>query len=86
MGISHRGYVIIKRHRKYVATDDQFEIFSAYLPRLLRAIDALWRVASQVQSSRTTIDHLVAPLWLREWMSNATERIDLDATYSSGAC
>ncbi len=86
MGVSHRGYSISKRRGKYIATDDQFEIFSAHMPRLLRAIDALWAATSQVTNADLQVDELVAPRWLREWITNPTESIDLDATYASGAC
>lgn len=86
MGISHRGYVITKRDGKYVASDDQFEIVSRYLPRVLRAIDALWRATSQVRTSKTSIDLLILPRWLREWMANPVPWIDLDAKCAVGAC
>lgn len=86
MSVSHRGYSISKRHGKYVATDDPFEVCSAYMPRLLRAIDALWAATSQVTSTDVRVDELVAPRWLREWIVNPTESINLDATYASGAC
>jgi hypothetical protein len=86
MGISHRGYVITKRDGKYVATDHHFEMVSGYLPRVLKAIDALWYATSQVKTSKTSIDLLVLPRWLREWMANPTTRIDLDAKCAAGAC
>lgn len=86
MSVSHRGYSITKRHGKYVAIDDQFEIFSAYMPRLLRAIDALWAATSQVKRTDDRLDELVAPRWLREWIVNPTESVDLDAIYALGAC
>lgn len=86
MSISHRGYVIEKRDGKYVAKADELEIASVYVPRLLHAIDALWAVTSQITQAKIPTGDIVAPRWLREWVENPAEYVDLDSSYALGAC
>ena len=86
MSISHRGYAIEKRNGKYVAKADELEIASGYMPRLLQAIDAFWAVTSQITEAKIRVGDIMAPRWLREWVEDPAEYVDLDSSYALGAC
>lgn len=93
MNQHHDGYTITFENGRYVArsTDgDDIVIYSTHRPRVLGAIAAFWNVLNNMRSfgtwDQSTIERMPAPRWMREWLSNPTSRIDLDAAYARGAC
>jgi hypothetical protein len=83
----HREYSIEHRNGKYVAKPldgDELKICSDYLPRVMSAIDTFWDGLSQIPAVAS--DKIIGPRWLREWLSNPTNVIDVDDAYSRGAC
>lgn len=82
----YRGYEVTNENGKCVArpTDgDKFAILSLYPSRVRSGIDALHDTCSHIRghqgiADQAAIDRLPAPLWVREWLADPVNEVDLD--------
>lgn len=73
----YRSYLVSNESGRYVARpkeSDDFCITSVYLLRILRSVDALWVALDQIGTTAA----VTMPLWIREWLANPVDFIDLD--------
>lgn len=87
--MEYRGYRILKRQAGYAAVPidgDRLEIKSLVLSRIYDAIDRLWDALDLSPRLRAHAELLPYPRWLRDWLKEPADLINLDASYRRGAC